>query len=340
MPVDNGQGQSAYTPHKEKLLGKFLGMHTRICRGIFDKHKGKAWMPDPCYYFVDMYAGSGRNENVGCEGSPFVFLNVIRRAGLPQWRLACIEKKQRNYEGLIRRVNGNPRVKVLCGECEELAPALVDSFYYKPAYGVFYADPNGMPAWDTLGEIAAHPKAEKMDLLVHLSATTVKRARKAHGGDYLSALLGPMRRHKKHWLVREPNKTRGMQWTFLFGTAWAKYPEYKGKGFYWLDSPDGREIMAVLDNTQPELAAMRQRKLLPEQPFPTYNDYLRSEAFGKVRAQVMARAGGACEMCHDTPATEPHHLTYSNWRNGEVDVPDNLIAVCHECHCQLHGKEN
>lgn len=51
----------------------------------------------------------------------------------------------------------------------------------------------------------------------------------------------------------------------------------------------------------------------------------------------MQRAGGICERCRRRPATEPHHLRYPKW--GTFDVPENLIAVCHACHCELHGKE-
>lgn len=47
-------------------------------------------------------------------------------------------------------------------------------------------------------------------------------------------------------------------------------------------------------------------------------------------------AGGSCERCQCRPPTEPHHLRYPPW--GAFDVPENLIAVCHPCHCEIHGK--
>ena len=43
-----------------------------------------------------------------------------------------------------------------------------------------------------------------------------------------------------------------------------------------------------------------------------------------------------CERCNARPPTEPHHLRYPQW--GAFDVPENLIAVCHQCHCDIHGK--
>ncbi len=73
-------------------------------------------------------------------------------------------------------------------------------------------------------------------------------------------------------------------------------------------------------------------------PYATYQDYLRHPRFLAIRQLVMERAGGVCERCGVRPAREPHHLRYPKW--GTFDVPDNLIAVCHECHCRFHGKEN
>ena len=36
--------------------------------------------------------------------------------------------------------------------------------------------------------------------------------------------------------------------------------------------------------------------------------------------------------------TEVHHVRYPPW--GTFDTVDNLLAVCHECHCEAHGKED
>ncbi len=75
-------------------------------------------------------------------------------------------------------------------------------------------------------------------------------------------------------------------------------------------------------------------------PFPayrTYAEYLRHPKFLAVRALVFERAGGICERCGERPATEPHHLAYPPW--GTFDVPENIIAICHPCHCRAHGKE-
>jgi hypothetical protein len=75
-----------------------------------------------------------------------------------------------------------------------------------------------------------------------------------------------------------------------------------------------------------------------DDPYRTYAEYLRHPRFLAVRREVFERAGGRCERCGARPPTEPHHLRYPPW--GAFDIPTNLLAVCHRCHCDIHGKAN
>lgn len=75
--------------------------------------------------------------------------------------------------------------------------------------------------------------------------------------------------------------------------------------------------------------------------YRTYAEYLRHPQFLAVRAEAFRRAGGRCEHIRDGQrcnrrATEPHHLRYPPW--GSFDGPENLLVVCHECHCEIEGK--
>lgn len=72
------------------------------------------------------------------------------------------------------------------------------------------------------------------------------------------------------------------------------------------------------------------------QPYSSYKEYLRHPEYRKVRAQALKRAGGTCERCKQRPVTEVHHLRYPKW--GTFDTQDNLLAICHQCHCEIHGK--
>lgn len=69
-----------------------------------------------------------------------------------------------------------------------------------------------------------------------------------------------------------------------------------------------------------------------------YKSYLVHPIFRFIRGQVMERASGVCEMCGKRKPTEVHHKIYPPW--GEFDVPENMIAICHQCHCEIHDKED
>lgn len=71
--------------------------------------------------------------------------------------------------------------------------------------------------------------------------------------------------------------------------------------------------------------------------YRTYAEYLRHPRYRFVRGIVMTLADWRCQRCGER-ATEVHHLRYPPW--GTFDVPENLEPVCHQCHCNEHGKEN
>ena len=70
-------------------------------------------------------------------------------------------------------------------------------------------------------------------------------------------------------------------------------------------------------------------------PYKNYKEYLQHPAFLKVRKTVMNDAKHTCQDCKTARATEVHHLKYPKW--GTFDVPENLVAICHQCHCKRHG---
>ncbi len=74
------------------------------------------------------------------------------------------------------------------------------------------------------------------------------------------------------------------------------------------------------------------------QPYSSYREYLAHPIFVAIRREVMIRAGWICEACRMAEATAAHHRVYPAW--GTFDRPEFLLAVCHPCHCKIHGKEN
>lgn len=66
-----------------------------------------------------------------------------------------------------------------------------------------------------------------------------------------------------------------------------------------------------------------------------YHNYLHSADWANLRTMVLHRANGWCELCRQSPVTEVHHVRYP--KRFTEDHPDNLLALCGECHDKQHG---
>jgi 5-methylcytosine-specific restriction endonuclease McrA len=64
-----------------------------------------------------------------------------------------------------------------------------------------------------------------------------------------------------------------------------------------------------------------------------YQWYLGSVIWKKRSFACLERANGICERCGKRPATEAHHITYIRVFN---EHPDDLQALCRECHEEVH----
>jgi 5-methylcytosine-specific restriction endonuclease McrA len=65
-----------------------------------------------------------------------------------------------------------------------------------------------------------------------------------------------------------------------------------------------------------------------------YEAYLTTPAWQARRQQVLARANYVCEGCGQQPASQAHHLTY---RRLEHEMLFDLVAICMDCHRQIHS---
>ena len=71
--------------------------------------------------------------------------------------------------------------------------------------------------------------------------------------------------------------------------------------------------------------------------YSSFDEYLATPQFRSVRAAVLERDNRRCTVCGEA-ATEVHHVRYCKW--GEFDTEDNLVSICHGCHCDLHRCRN
>lgn len=197
--------------------------------------------------------------------------------------------------------------------------------------GLLYTDPNGIFDDGLLGYFSN--KYPRIDILINCNSVAIKRNSAANSYDDLAERIKTIGKTK--WIIRR--SLGKSQWVFLLGSSWPDFPDWRDRGFFALDSIEGKKIW---DNIA---LASKECDCEGQLCFPigwnSYEDYLHSPEFGKVRQERMIFAKFRCEICNKV-ATEVNHRKYANWRVGEVDTVGNIIAICHECHCKYHGKEN
>ncbi len=79
---------------------------------------------------------------------------------------------------------------------------------------------------------------------------------------------------------------------------------------------------------------------------PFAKKFYHSKRWEGVRRLVWDRAQGLCERCKSRgvlkPADVVHHkipLSPENMDDPDVSLnPDNLVALCHDCHTEVHQK--
>ena len=66
-----------------------------------------------------------------------------------------------------------------------------------------------------------------------------------------------------------------------------------------------------------------------------YLEYLKSTDWKERRKELMEEANNVCSLC-GAIATQLHHINYDNLGEEELEV--DVIAVCNDCHKEIHGK--
>ena len=324
------QGQSKATRPKQEALAAFLLVHARIVQSIQSKWEGAG-----PYCYIETNAGSGWNDKAECVGSPLVASEQFMQCADLDYRCIFIEKSKSAADDLENRLCEDGYVIN-----QDHATVLPKLALPSNAYGLVYADPNALKdaPVEAMRAFFARPEAKRIDALININALAVHRViagqNAGNPGSYCD-LPGIMRRiGKQHWWIRYPFAAAGSKWTFLFGS---NNPNLKIKGLgpvdlplYPCNSKEGSRILLGL--TGGSLPGKLSSSLLP---YRTYSQYLAHPKYLAIRQEVMLRAKGICELCHQSEATEAHHRIYPRW--GTFDHPDALAATCHSCHCKAHG---
>lgn len=260
MPVIRGVGQGQETPRKLMQLEGLMRWHVGMASGKFKE------MP---YIYIDLNAGNGlpvagRDE---LFGSPVIAARILHEkrpiSSNSPYMVVCIEQDAINRNSLDNillqhhnwlQVNQECIRVVTADNASVITDVLngIKKFYDgRSLNGLILHDPTGVPDIELLSKLQNSPP--RMDILIYAQATSVKRVRSAmNSKSEIDIRMVMAYTGKKYWLIREPSARH--QWTFLMGTNWDGFKEWRKQGFYRLETPEGAGIFNQLNLTAKERA--------------------------------------------------------------------------------------
>lgn len=233
------------TDNEERKQHVFNGVVSYLTRAVskYCKHGSP-------YLYIDMNAFDG-------AGSPAVFTTVAQKIGLT-YRAYLLEQHPQSFCELQRRFAADTRATCIEGNHSKTIYESLSTygrrFPNKTPYGLIYHDPQAAWSLDTLRDVAQMPMVKRVDIVIQVQATGLKRAGKTRLSDGVKQIRG-----KSRWLISRPFSK--FQWTFLIGSNWPDLPEWKKEGLVDLYSDEGQNILDRLAHTKDELSTVRQMQL-------------------------------------------------------------------------------
>lgn len=259
-------GISENTIHKQKCLYDILNIKMMINYRIFKKYQKEDWF-QKIYWHFDITAGTGIVN--GKMGSPIVFLNLVKKYKYLDFVSIFIEENKNSIIKLkeniskyhyqdnntILCINGD-NADILLRYCKKRSSDI---------FGSLYIDPNGNingTSIDTLIEFSRN--YPRLDFIMHINPSMGKRTRGLPQNYNIDRRIYSeiiLQIDKTHWLIREPFKGKWQQ-TFLIGSNWSSFPDFKKIGFYSVDDKRGKEILDFVDLTVLQFKKKYKRKFI------------------------------------------------------------------------------
>lgn len=246
---------SRETPEKERDFRLILKNQLRVCNQIPRCER---------YHFIDAFGGPGSwlcSENGRIIGSPLIFQELAQMFP-KRYKADIIEQDKDSYSSLARYIS-DPQIVSHFGNAKEVINQ-IELFPDWQTFGLVYCDPPMTQetielSFEIMAKISQHYRM--VDVMLYVGSTWMKRVNQC--GGHLSQ--GKAKVDKHGWVIRE---LRGKaQYTFLIGTNWTKWAEWGRLGFYNINSPRGKKIFEIADNTRSELKE-KKRRLQMTLPLP------------------------------------------------------------------------
>lgn len=269
MPVKNGIGYGEWTRLKNDHFTELIKVHTRICKKISLKHT----FASPSYQYIDFNAGTGYHPEEEYPTAIPTTMHYLNEVGM-NGHFHLIEMEKDNCNELNELWGANPDVNIYCGDHNKMYEKVLESIPFQRgdkkndidsmlSYGLLYYDPSEFGSggdWHsmrTIGACSRAPQMSRIDILIYVSANMLKRVKHLIGGYNLTYWLNSI--NKEYWIIRKPEGKE--QWTFLLGTNWKSYPDFRHIGFHRKDSKEGKSYMEVLTYSEKARKEMYQLKL-------------------------------------------------------------------------------
>lgn len=260
MSATSSQGQGGATWLKERGFGAAF----RVSLGLANAPDVRRYP----YWHIDLHSGSGTNENVGCDGSPIVFLNEYERSPRPgPLRAFFCDADAQRLHGLAARVGG----AAFCFNCDngEILPVVSEAIAAaerRPwkSVGSIVIDPNGYLDESTVPYAALREfcvKHPRMDLMLNLNVRVYKMSkglqRKGQHG-WQSKLLPRVDQFgelfcRKHWLISDVRRPGGDSFVMLIGRN-MRTGDHRALGFHHLESARGRDNVDEIEFSKGDIA--------------------------------------------------------------------------------------
>lgn len=241
MPIRNGVGCSEHTIYKQEIFKQIVHANIQMWKSALSNPRHF----EGNYTYVDMNAGPGVVPGFDINGSPIIALEELEMSGI-RYFAHLFENNISSFTELRKTVDNNSSVCVYPFPNAEMLDFVGTRGKRNRIPGLIYSDENGVVPFDVLAEFSKY--FETMDILIHFSATSIKRVK--HYDGYGSLMENLKLIQRKNVSIQEGQEKH--QWSFLYMTNHPKAFEWKKIGLYNLRSERGKEIFDRLNKTKKE----------------------------------------------------------------------------------------
>lgn len=249
-----GQQYSEATPFKLAGFRYLMRFHAGVCKRIQNKYSQERQQ----YLYIDLNCGAGYQPEYaefGEEvfGSPIIALQELNQQGIEPICHFCDVNPEAlaSLRQVISEQNLNCEAYYWEGENRKSLGEISKALQSSNFQGIVYSDPNGKQDFPLkeIKEFLRLPKVRKVELLLNISTTYVKRwgANPKTSWEVYSLDELVNGHGKDRVFLRKPDNS-AQKWTFVYATNWKDQKELLKIRLYDIKSETGKNILEHIFN--------------------------------------------------------------------------------------------